>query len=603
MTQTMSHDAGLPVQRPRRPWRRGLLAVAYALAFALFFWWMDRRMLGVARDTYFGWFVLGNALPGLVLAALLAALTRRPGVSFLIVFALQWLVYYACTMKIAILDDPIGLQDLYFVTSLNQASIAVLGRYIEHPILLALGVLAVVALIAFLWWVEKPAFRAFRTTQVALAVVSIGLIYTMVASLPPWSTWYHKGTLRPSRFEAMPAILHGGLMSYLVYTHNKNMRTFQTVDAAAVRNLLAKVPVTTKPPAADAVHPDVVVILSESLFDSTIMKGMAGLPETIPNVRASIAQGHGGYMKVPTFGGGTIRTEFEVITGMPMSAFPNAPFPYVTLVRDHIPGLVSELKKHGYRTIAVHGNDGSFWNRTNAYKAIGFDRFITKREFPKGAAHNGRWISDAVMTDIIIDQLGRATGPTFVFGLSMESHGPYTDKKTTDQAARDAVQIPPGLTPQESLELRNYLYHAHRADAQFARLLNALEARKRPTVLLFFGDHLPGLRDVFQTTGFYDNRPAVKQYVPWVLVRTDQPGDKTIPHAESWMLPGMLLQLAGFDDDPYFALTNGLSRQLSPESKTLPPALARGLNAAAVARIQGSFASYTNEPAKHREGK
>ena len=65
MTHTMSHDAGSPATRPRRPWRRGLLALAYALAFALFFWWMDRRMLGVARDTYFGWFVLGNALPGL----------------------------------------------------------------------------------------------------------------------------------------------------------------------------------------------------------------------------------------------------------------------------------------------------------------------------------------------------------------------------------------------------------------------------------------------------------------------------------------------------------------------------------------------------------
>jgi hypothetical protein len=145
----------LPVAGPQRPWRRGLFALGYALAFALFFWWMDRSMLGVARDAYFGWFVLGNALPGLVLAGLLTALTRRPGTSFLVVFALQWLVYHACTMKLAILDDPIGLQDFYFVTSLNRASIAVLGSYIHHPLLLALGALAVVALIAFAWWIEN----------------------------------------------------------------------------------------------------------------------------------------------------------------------------------------------------------------------------------------------------------------------------------------------------------------------------------------------------------------------------------------------------------------------------------------------------------------
>ena len=594
MTPDTPQDAS-PPQASRRLLLRALPILGYALAFSLFAWWLDRRMLGVAREAYFGWFVLGNALPGLVVAALFTALTRRPGISFLLVTALQWLVYHASTLKLAILDDPIGLQDLYFVTSLDRSSIELLGQYVEHPVLLALAVAVSLALVVALWRVEKPAFRAFRATQAVLAFASIGLLYAMVASLPPWSSWYNKDTLRPSRFEAMPAILHGGLMSDLVYTHNKNMRTFQTVDAAAVHNLLAKVPVRTAPVDPDVVRPDIVVVLSESLFDPTIMKGMESLPETLPNVRAAIASGHGGDMKVPTFGGGTIRTEFEVLTGMPMDAFPNAQFPYVTLVRDRIPGLVRELKDHGYRAIAVHGNSGSFWNRQNAYKAIGFDRFITEREFPRGAARNGRWISDAVMTDLVLDQLGHATDPTLVVALSIEAHGPYTDAKTTDQAARDAVQIPSGLTPKEALELRNYLYHAHRADAQFARLVEGLKARRRPTVLLFFGDHLPGLRDVFETKGFHDKRPGTKQFVPWVLLRTDRPEERTIQHAQSWMLPGMVLHLAGLDDDPYFALTRALSLHLSPETMTLPPSLSRGLDAAAIARIQGSFSHYVTD--------
>ena len=572
-----------------------MLALGYALSFALIAWWLDRRMLGVAREAYFGWFVIGNALPGLVVACLLTMLTRRPGISFLLVTAVQVAIYHASTLKMAVLDDPIGLQDLYFVTSIDRSSIELLGQYVEHPALLGLAMLLGIAVLIALWRLERPAFRAFRATQAALAAVSIGLICTMVASLPPWSFWYNKDTLRPSRFEAMPAILHAGLMSNLVYTHNKNMRTFDEVDAAEVRKLLTTVPVQTEEKSADAIKPDVVVVLSESLFDPKIMKGMGPLPETIPNVRTAIAEGHGGNMKVPTFGGGTIRTEFEVLTGMPMDAFPNAEFPYVTLVRDRIPGLVSELKKHGYRAVAVHGNSGSFWNRQNAYKAIGFDRFITEREFPRDAARNGRWISDAVMTDLVLDQLKRESDPTLVVALSIETHGPYADEKTTDQAARDAVQVPPGLNAKQALELRNYLYHAHRADAQFARLLEGLKARRRPTVLLFFGDHLPGLRDVFDSLGFNDRRPGTKQYVPWVLVRTDRLDATTIPHAESWMLPGMLLHMAGLDDDPYFELTRALSQRLVPESKTLPPALSRGLDAAAVARIEGTFSRYASE--------
>jgi len=599
MTPAPHSQAPAPGAGTARPGRRALLALAYALAFSLFAWWLDRRMLGVAREAYFGWFVLGNALPGLVVAGLLTALTRRPGFSFLLVTTLQWLVYHASTLKLAVLDDPVGLQDLYFITSLDRSSIALLGQYVERPALLGLAALAGLAVAVGVWRLEAPAFRALRATQGVLALASLALLFTMVASLPPWNVWYSKDTLRPSRFAALPAILHGGLMSNLVYTHNKNLQALQTVDATAVRQLLHAVPVRTQPSDERAIRPDVVVVLSESLFDPRIMKGTEGLPDTLPNVRAAIASGHGGEMKVPTFGGGTIRTEFEVLTGMPMQAFPNAQFPYVTLVRDHIPGLVSELKQHGYRAVAVHGNAGTFWNRQNAYKAIGFDRFITEREFPRNAARNGRWISDAVMTDLVLDELHRARQPTLVLALSMENHGPYTDPDTTDQAARDSVPVPPGLSPVQALQLRNYLYHARRADAEFGRLLDGLRARGRPAVVLFFGDHLPGMRDVFDAVGFKDGRPATKQFVPWVLVRTDRPDATTVRHAESWMLPGMLLHLAGLQDDPYFELTRALSERLGP-SKSLPPGLSRGLDAAAVARIQGTFAGYAGSSVQHR---
>lgn len=578
-----------------------LLPVVYAAAFALMAWWLDRRMLGVAPDAYFGWFVLGNALPGLVFAVLLTALTRRPLLSFLLTAGLQAAIYHASALKMAVLNDPIGLQDLYFVTSIDRSSLSLLADYIDHPVLIAVLALLALAVIALLWRIEKPAFRALRWTQLTLAALSIGMIVTLVGSNQPWAAWYARDTVRPSRFESLPAILHSGLMSNLVYTHNKNMRTFDTVDAPALKSMLHAVEFDTSPVTADAVRPDVVVILSESLFDPSIMKGMEQMPDTIPNLRTQIQAGHGGNMKVPTFGGGTIRTEFEILTGMPMDAFPTAQFPYVTLVRGHIPGLVSALEKHGYATVAVHGNSGSFWNRQNAYKAIGFDRFITQRQFPANAEHNGRWISDAVMTDLVLEQLRTASGPTFVFGISMETHGPFKDIETTDRAARDAVQVPATLSPVEALELRNYLYHAHRADAQFGRLLRALKARKRPTVLLFFGDHLPGIRDVFETQGFHDGRAATKQYVPWVLVDTAHPEATTQHHAEAWMLPGLLLKQAGLQDDPYFALTEALSRRIQADTGTLPPALFRGLDSAAIARINGTLPIFLAAPI-HQQG-
>jgi hypothetical protein len=60
---------------------------------------------------------------------------------------------------------------------------------------------------------------------------------------------------------------------------------------------------------------------------------------------------------------------------------------------------------------------------------------------------------------------------------------------------------------------------------------------------------------------------------------------------ESWMLPSQVLRLAGLDDDPYFALAGEVARRLDGAPRTERGRLQRGINAAAVARINGSFES------------
>ena len=587
------------------PLVRAALVLLAALGFALLAWSLDRRMLGVAQEAYFGFRpVLSNALPGLLLALVLAALTRRPLFSLLVVTGLQALLYRIGTLKLQVLQDPIGLQDLYFVTNLSPDSFSLLAAYVEKPLWLLAGVVAVGTIAGLAWWLERPAFRAFRWVHAIVAVVALSLCATLFIAAQPWTGVYSKQALNPSRFKAMAGILHAGLMSNLVYSHIQNRRALDTLDEAALRRLLDTVDIQTHPVAGDALRPDIVVILSESMFDPRRLKGMAALPDAIPNVRAAIAAGHGGEMKVPTFGGGTVRTEFEVLTGMPMEAFPQAPYPYVSLVRGKVPGLVREAGRHGYRSVAIHGNAGSFWNRQSAYGALGFDRFITKDEFPKDAPRDGRYFSDSVMTDLILRELADTSTdrPALVVGISIEAHGPYRHDAEADQAERDAIPVPDGLSPERASELRDYLYHVHHADAQFGRLRDALRARARPTVVLLFGDHLPGLLDTFQKLGFVDGLSPWRQTVPYVLWRSDQPDAtvRPIEAMESWMLPGQLLRIAGFDDDPYFALTNAIAARIDDASRHDRGALLRGVNAAAVARLNGSFAERLR---KHRNDK
>lgn len=581
-----------------RPPLRSLVSLALfaacAVALALSAWTWDRNTIGVAWDAYATPQKLFlNVFPGLLIALVLVAITRRVVLSFLLVGLLHFLLYYIGRIKLEALQDPIGLQDFFFLSGLDASSAKLFWRYVPHQwFFVAIG-FGAIAVAAAIWCLEPPSLRrlgAVRLLALSLPLVFFGLF---AGAKWPWDRLYTAQALMASRFDEITAILHGGQVSDLVYAYVRNKKIAHAVDRESIDWLLDHAPEREILPVPGG-KPDVVIVLSESFFDPHVLKGMQAVPDSMPNVRAAIEGGHGGYMRVPTFGGGTIRTEFEILTGMPIGAFPEARFPYTSLVRDRIPGLVRLLKSDGYRTIAIHGNSGAFWNRNNAFKAIGFDRFITEREFPESAERNGNWISDKAMTDLVVRELSNEQGPTLVFAISMEAHGPYTAVDFQGSGQRNAIPVPPGLESTEALVLRNYLYHQRNADHEFGRLLRVLQQRGRPTVFLFFGDHLPGFPSIMNKMGTADRRPVKKQLVPWVLLRTDMPDFHLGGNRLSWMLPGEVAELAGAPEDDYFALTQQLSQASRANPAYLRGKIGDGINAAATARLGGSFEAAIN---------
>src|SRR6202012_90607 len=131
--------------------------------------------------------------------------------------------------------------------------------------------------------------------------------------------------------------------------------------------------------------------------------------------------------------------------------------------------------------------------------------------------------------------------PQFLFAISLEAHGPY-DVPPKDSAARDAMPVPAAIDAKDKVEVQNYLYHMQHADQQLGRLASMLAKRNRPTLLLFYGDHLPGLNEAFQATGFVDGQPALGQAGTWLLVDPRNPGHAQRVDMASWMLPGLLLE-------------------------------------------------------------
>jgi phosphoglycerol transferase MdoB-like AlkP superfamily enzyme len=511
-------------------------------------------------------FPLANALPGLLLAGVLLAWSRRALLSFGLAFAFEGLIYGVNRLKVANLGTPLLPDDFRMIGQLRKGGMHLLSGYLPHSPWPYLAMLAALILIVAAWRLEPPLFpRRTRGRRLLAGGVLAALLLSMLAGLSPWGKIYNSRVLWLEPWSASVTTNHSGLVSSLMLFHLQYGGGHRKPDRAAATQLIARSApalLQTMQQAAPASGlPDIVVIQSESFFDPAIMRGYEH-SDFAPNLRRLAAHGISGKLHVPTFGGGTIRTEFEVLTGLSLRYFDNLQFPYLQMSHKSLPSLVRTLKAHGYSTLALHGNDPSFWNRTTAFKAIGFDRFVSQSSFPANAANDGKYMADSAMTDEIMSQLKDVGPPQFIFAISIEAHGPY-DVEPANTAERDAIPVPDGITGRDKLELQTYLYHLKHADAELGRLVTWLAQRQRPSLVLFYGDHLPALTNSYHITGFVDGGDMLSQAGTWLLVDPHGQGEPQHEDSAAWLLPGQLLAQAGIHDDPYFALTQLVGPQLA----------------------------------------
>ena len=558
---------------------RTVMVLAMMAAFVLLTGLLDGNK-GVAAAQLLAQptFPLANATPGLMLALLLLVLTRRTVLSFGLAYLAQAVVYAVNALKVLNLGTPLLPADFRMVDQLRKGGLHVLGSYLPHSPWPYLALLGGVAVIIATWRYEPPLFAPRTGGRRVLAGSLLGAtLATLLLGMPGWRNVYSGHKLWMEPWSAAATTSHSGLVSSLVMFHLQDRRAKQKADPGAVSSLLQTTGDAVRarmhtPAAPDTARPDIVVIQSESFFDPRIMRGYENAGLT-PQLERLAAEGMSGPLHVPTFGGGTIRTEFEVLTGLSLRYFSNMQFPYLQLHDKVVPSMVRTLRAHGYETVAIHGNDPTFWNRDTAFKTLGFDRFVSQSGFPANAAMDGKYMADSAMTDEIMAQLKDNGPPQFLFAISLEGHGPY-DVPPRDPAARDAIPVPAAISAKDRPELQTYLYHMQHADAELGRLAGLLAKRSRPTLLLFYGDHLPGLADAFRATGFVDGQDMLSQAGTWLLVDPRNPEQPQHIEMASWMLPGLLLERAGIHDDAYFALTQVLAPSLAKLTRApgaIPP--------------------------------
>lgn len=270
--------------------------------------------------------------------------------------------------------------------------------------------------------------------------------------------------------------------------------------------------------------PNIIVVQLESYFDVANAEFFTTSEDACPNLHNLYQNYSNGYFKVPSVGAGTANTEFEVLTGMNLRYFGPGEYPYKTYSKKHpTESAATALASLGYGTHALHDNTGNFYSRANVFNNMGFDTFTSKEFMNVLQTTENGWAKDEILTQHIMEAMDTTKQGDFVFTVSVQGHGNYPETQVIENPKIKVEGI-------EDEALKNkweyYVNQVYEMDQFVGDLIKAVEERNEPSVVVFYGDHLPtmGLKAEDLKSRYLYNT----NYVIWDNIGL-QKDDKNIP--------------------------------------------------------------------------
>lgn len=513
-----------------------------------------------------------TSLPGittttvLFVAALgLDVLMGRAFRSLLILAPAAILLAFISRQKQLYLSDPLYPSDLLFARQIKE----LLPVMISAQPWLAIGVgLASLATVALVFYCAFFAWRRFPVLSSRARLFRLVFALPFLVGFTPMMKYTDHSWLRdrlaivPMMWDQAANYSHNGFL--IAFAFNLPM-SHVSPPAGYNGGTIADIPVD---PAAFTVarkrSPDVIVIMSESLWDPTRLPDVRFGTDPMPVIRKNQA----GNIFSPEFGGMTANVEFEALTGFSNAFLPYGSIPYQQYVRGPLPSLATFFRHKGYSSVALHPFEGWFWNRSNVYQHLGFDSFLSQENLP-ALEKRGMFASDTALTNEIIRVAEESDKPLFMFAVTLQGHGPYE----ADRYAHNRVSVDSSLTPGAEQQIATYSEGVKEADDSLAKLMEWARDRPRETIIVLFGDHLPPMGSVFLETGYMTNAVATRRASLETMLREHETplviwSSKTGPKKDFGTISPALLshhivQSAGFSDPFYTGFLGKVAEQYS----------------------------------------
>ena len=241
--------------------------------------------------------------------------------------------------------------------------------------------------------------------------------------------------------------------------------------------------------------PNVVFVLSEAFWDINNIKEISFSEDIMADYNYVKEKSKTFNMISPTYAGMTTNVEYELLTGNSMRYFNNNYIPfnslYTTADTKNLTSIVKFFNKANYDTKVYSPFDnGKVYNVKTVYDYLGFKNIFLKKDLINETNQKGNAVSDSFMSELIINEINNNENKIFLFVKTAQNHMPYKNDKYSNLETKAKKS---SLSTEETFRSEIYAQGIKDAGSSLKYLYNSIQNIEEPTIVVYFGDHLPSL--------------------------------------------------------------------------------------------------------------
>ena len=470
-------------------------------------------------------YVFEGAVLGLVLAGLYC-ITVNAGVSTLILSAALFALTHAGYLKYVNRRELLRLDDLRLTEAAGMAADYIRFEYSPFLLLLA-GVLLAFSGAGFgaellrKWSRSQTATTAgeegkSRFQWAKLAARALGVL-AVFGILTGYTHHYFGSRMQWHEVDAFNPV-ETGSNRYVLYQFLRNdrlavinaedvieSRTFLTERGA----MLAQASGSVVDTGSDSdVYPNVIVIMNESWWNTDWLDAdkITFSKDPMEPYKKLESQCGSGYLTANVYGGGTVSSEAEFLTGLNTKYYVSGSGIYSSTLDRRLPSVVDYFEELDYETTAIHPYYGDFYSRRQVYNNMAFDNIIFEEDMQYREPYT-RYISDdSLVREIIARYESSDSERQFIWSVSVANHGlnlEYPGEYAEDYEYPISVSMQQELGKEDQRRLTNYVNGIYLANQAYTRLVEYFSEKEEPVVLVMYGDHIPNFsEEIFDALGF-----------------------------------------------------------------------------------------------------